>query len=56
MLKRMERIVASTFDGHALCVPKGTIALEMKLPVKKKMLWHQRLGHIGEKVLKNLKK
>lgn len=30
-------------------------SIEAKLPVEKTMLWHYRLGHIGEKCLKTLK-
>lgn len=29
--------------------------MEVKIHAKKKMLWHHRLGHIGEKGLKSLK-
>ena len=34
---------------------RGANAMEVKLPTKKTMLWHHRLGHIGQKVLKTLK-
>ena len=49
-----EKISLST-DGHGFCVPKGALSTESKLPTKKTMLWHQRLGHIGEKGLRTLK-
>lgn len=47
--------VKSTFDGHAFWVRKGHHASEMKLHAKKKMIWHQILGHIGENGLRTLK-
>ena len=50
-----KKTIVSTSNGHAFWVPKGANTLEMKLPSKKTMLWHQRLGHIGEKGLRALK-
>ena len=43
-------------DGSTTCVPNGANTLEGKLPTLKKMLWHMRFGHIGEKGLKTLKR
>lgn len=51
----VKSIAASSSDGYAFWVPKGSNAFEMKLLVEKTMLWHQRLGHITQKGLKNLK-
>ena len=47
-------------DAKPMCcnsndTTRGANAMEVKLPTKKTMLWHHRLGHIGEKGLKNLK-
>ena len=43
--------VSPSIDGHGFWVPKGALSIESKLPREKAMLWHQRLGHIGEKGL-----
>lgn len=50
-----KKTIVATSDSHAFWVPKGANTLEMKLPPEKTMLWHQRLGHIGEKGLRALK-
>lgn len=42
-------------DGHGFWVPKGALPTESKLLAEKTMLWHLRLGHIGEKGLRTLK-
>ncbi|GLJ33476.1 hypothetical protein SUGI_0673510 [Cryptomeria japonica] len=42
-------------NGNGFWVPKGALSSEAKLPIEKTMLWHQRLGHIGEKGLRTLK-
>ena len=54
-VKSKKRVTFSTSNGHSFWVPKGANTLEMKLPTKKKILQHQRLGHIGETGLKALK-
>jgi len=41
--------VSLSIDGRGFWVPKGALSTKSKLPVEKTMLWHQRLGHIGEK-------
>ena len=43
--------VSLSIDGHGFWVPKGALSTESKLPIEKTMLWHWRLGHIGEKGL-----
>lgn len=50
-----KKAVVSTSNSRALWVPKDANSLEMKLPAEKTMLWHQRLGHIGDKGLRALK-
>lgn len=47
--------VSPSADGNGFWVPKGALSSEAKLPAEKTMLWHQRLGHIGEKGLRTLK-
>ena len=42
-------------DGHGFWVPKGALSTKSNLLAEKTMLWHQRLGHIGEKGLQTLK-
>ena len=49
-----ERVYLST-NGSSLWVPKGALSTKSKFPAKKTILWHQRLGHIGEKGLQTLK-
>jgi hypothetical protein len=48
---------SSKYDHVEKCcvVLESTKSLEVKLPVEKTMLWHQRLGQIGEKGFKTLK-
>lgn len=43
-------------DGNGFWVPNGALSSEAKLLAKKTMLWHQRLGHIGEKGLRTFEK
>ena len=42
-------------SGKSNDTTHGENAMEVKLPAEKIMLWHHRLGHIGEKGLKTLK-
>lgn len=42
-------------DGHGFWVPKGGFSTKSKLPIEKTMLQHEKLNHIGEKVLRTLK-
>ena len=41
--------------GCSFWVPKGALSTDSKFLAEKTMLWHQRLGHIGEKGLRTLK-
>lgn len=43
-----------TFDGHALWVRKRSLASESNLYADMTMLWHQKLGYIGEKEIQAL--
>jgi hypothetical protein len=45
----------SVKSGKSNDTTYGANAMEVKLPAEKTMLWHHRLGHIGEKGLKTLK-
>ena len=47
--------ISLSIDGRGFWVPKGALSTESKLLAEKTMLWHQRLGHIGEKGLHTLK-
>ena len=50
-----EEKISLSADGCGFWVPKGALSTKSKLPAEKTMLWHQRLGHIGEKGLRTLK-
>lgn len=54
-LDHANKYVTTTFNGHALWVPKGAHSMKMKLHAEKTMLWHQGLGYIGEKGLRTIK-
>ena len=47
--------VSLSVDGRGFWVPKSALSIESKLTVEKTMLWHRRLGHVGEKGLWTLK-